>query len=55
MVHDTLVGSDDHDSELSGWEDEWDELLILVMGDVESWGDDSTFVESSVQLNHDLS
>ena len=55
VVHDT-VGSGENDvSELSGGEDVVDELLEVLEFEVVSGGDDSALVQSSVQLNDDLS
>ena len=55
MVHESLVGGDDNVSELSGWEDATDEVLELGNGEIESWGDDSALVKSSVEVDNDLS
>ena len=55
MVHDTLVGGEDDETELSGWEDLIDELLEILQFQVESWWDDTGLVESSVQIDNDLS
>ena len=55
VVHDTLVGGEDDVSELSGWEDLVDELLEVLQLQVESWGDDTALVESSVQIDDNLS
>ena len=55
VVHDTLVGGQDNVTELSGWEDIVDELLEVLELKVESWGDDTALVKSSVEVNDDLS
>ena len=55
VVHDTLVGGKDDVTELSGWEDGVNEFLEILKFEVESWGDNTTFVESSVKINNDLS
>ena len=55
VIHDTLVGGEDDVSELSGWEDLINELLEILKFEVESWGDDTALVESSVKINNDLS
>ena len=55
VVHDTLVGSQNDVSELSGWEDLVNELLEILQLQIESWWDDTGLVESSVQVNNDLS
>ena len=55
MVEESLVGGEDDVSELSRWEDGTDEVLELGNCEVESWGDDTALVESSVKVNDDLS
>jgi hypothetical protein len=54
VVDNTLVGSEDDETELSGWEDLINELLEILQLEVESWGDDTALVESSVEVNDDL-
>ena len=54
VVHDTLVGGEDNVAKLSGWEDIVDELLEVLELEVESWGDDTALVKSSVEVNDDL-
>jgi hypothetical protein len=55
VVNESLVGGKDEESELSGWEDSVGELLESSLSDGESWGDDSALVDSSVQVNNNLS
>ena len=55
VVHDTLVGGKDDIAELSGWQNLVNELLEILKLEVESWGDDTALVESSVELDNDLS
>ena len=55
MVDNTLVGGEDDVSELSGWEDLVNELLEILQLQVESWGDDTALVKSTVKVNNDLS
>ena len=55
VIHDTLVGGEDDVSELSGWENGVNELLEILKLEVESWGDNTALVESSVKINNDLS
>ena len=55
VIHDSLVGSKDNVSELSGGEDLNEEFLEVLELNIESWGNDSTFVESSVKFDDDLS
>ena len=55
VIHDSLVGGQENVAELSGWEDVVKEGLEVFDFQVESWIDDSALVESSVQVNDDLS
>ena len=54
VVHDTLSGGEDGETELSGGEDLGDDILESVELDVESGGDNSALVESSVQVDNNL-
>ena len=54
VVDNTLVGGEDDETELSGWENLWDKLLEVLELEVESWGDDTALVQSSVKVNDDL-
>ena len=54
VVHNTLVGGQDDVTELSGWKDLVNKLLEVLELKVEPWGDDTTLVESSVQINDNL-
>ena len=55
VVHDTLVGGKDNKSELTGGEDGGDEVLELLEGEIETGRDDTALVQTSVELNDDLS
>jgi len=55
VIHNTFGGGEDKVTELSGWHNLGDELLEVLNLKVESWGDDTAFVESSVQINNNLS
>ena len=55
VIHNTFVGGEDDVSELSGWKNLINELLEILKFEVESWGDNTAFVESSVKVNNDLS
>ena len=55
VIHDTLVGGEDDVTELSGRQDLVDKLLEILELEVESWGDDSAFVKSTVKVNNNLS
>jgi hypothetical protein len=54
VVHDSLVGGQDDVSELSGWQDLVQDLLVVFELDIKPWGDDSALVDSSVELNDDF-
>ena len=54
VVHDTLVGGKDDIAELSGWQNLVNELLEILKLEVESWGDDTALVQSTIELNDDL-
>lgn len=55
VVHDTSRGSQDDVTELSGGQQVVSPSLNVRNFDVESRGDDTTFVQSPVQLDNDLS
>ena len=55
MVHNSLVGGKNDKTELSGWENTVNEFLEVLQFKVESWGDDTALVKSSIELNNDLS
>ena len=55
VVHDSLVGGQHDVSELSGGEHLVHELLEVLQLEVESGGDDSALVKSSVEVDDDLS
>lgn len=54
VIHNTLVGSEDEETELSGWKDLLCELLEVLDWEIESWGEDTALVKSSVQVDNDL-
>lgn len=54
VVHDTVGGSENDVSELSGWEDVVDELLEVLELEVVSGGDNTALVQSAVQVNNDF-
>lgn len=54
VVHDTSRGGQDNVTELSGWQQVVSPSLDVTNLDVESWGDDTTLVQSTGQLNNDL-
>ena len=54
VADDTLVGGEDDVTELSGRKDGVAELLEVLELEVESWGDDTALVQSSVKVNDDL-
>ena len=55
MVHDALVSSQDESTELTGWEDGIAEVLEVPELDIEVGGNNSTLVESSIEVYDDLS
>ena len=55
VVHDTLVGGQNESAELTGWEDGVAEVLEVFELEIEVGGDDSALVESSIEVNADLS
>ena len=54
MVHDTSRGGQDDETELSGWQQVVSPSLDVTDLDVESWRNDTTLVQSTGQLNDDL-
>ena len=54
VVHDSLVGSEDKFTILTGWENSVAEVLEILELKVEVWRDNTALVESSVQVDDDL-
>ena len=54
MVHNTSGSSQDNVTELSGWQQVSSPLFDIGNLNVESWRDNTTLVQSTVQLNDDL-
>ena len=54
VVHDTVGGGENNETELSGGEEIVDEFLEVLKFEVVSGGDNSAFIESSVEFNNDL-
>ena len=54
VVHDTLVGGEDDDSELTGGKHGVGEILELSKGKIETRRDDTAFVETAVKVDDDL-
>ena len=54
MVHDTSRGGQDDIAELTGGQQLDDPLLEIGQADVVAGGDDTSLVETAVQLNDDL-
>ena len=54
VVDDTLVGGKDEETELSGRQDVVAELLEVLQLEVESRGDDSALVKSTIEIDDDL-
>ena len=54
VVHNTSGSSQDNVTELSGWQQVSSPLFDIGNLNVESWRDNTTLVQSTVQLNDDL-
>ena len=54
VVHDTLVGGENNDTELTGGKNGVGEILELSEGEIETGGDDTALVEATVEVNNDL-
>ena len=54
VVHNSQVSGENNNSELSGWQDGGGEVLEVLELEIETWGDDSALVQSSVKVNDDL-
>ena len=54
VIHDTLVGGKDEDTELTGGEGGGQEVLELPGGQVEAGWDDTTLVEATVEVDNNL-
>ena len=55
MIHDTISSGENDMSELSRRKDLVAPIFNLIDWDVESWRDDSTFINSSKELDYDFS
>lgn len=54
MVHNTLVGGQDDETELTGGEHGVGEVLELVELEIETGGDNTALVEATVEVNNNL-
>jgi hypothetical protein len=54
VVHDTLVGGKDNDTELTGGKDSVGEVFELAEGEIEAGGDHTALVQTAVQVDNDL-
>ena len=54
MVHDTSRGGQDDVTELSGWQQVGSPFFNVTNLNVKSWGNNTTFVQSTVQLDDNL-
>ena len=54
MVHNTVWGSEDEVTELTRWEQVGSKLLNLVQGDVKSWRNDTALVQSTKEVDDNL-
>jgi len=55
VVHDTVWGGEDEMAELTRWEQIGSELLNLVQGNVKSWRNDTALVQSTEEIDDNLS
>ena len=51
MVHNSLRSSENNVSEQARWEEIVGPFLDVVMGYIETWADDSTFVKTTDKIN----
>ena len=54
VVHDTSGSGQDDVTKLTRWQQVGDPLFNVVDSDVESWRNDTNLVQSTVQLNDNL-
>ena len=54
MVHDSSRCGEDDISELSAGQEIVGPLFNFSDGNIKPWGDDTTFVESTIQINNNL-
>ena len=54
VIDDTLVGGKDEEAVLSGRQNTVAELLEVLQFEIESGGDDTTLVKSTVEVDNDL-
>ena len=54
VVHDTLVGGEHENTELTGRKDSVGEVLELSEGQIETGRDDTALVEATVEVHNDL-
>lgn len=55
VVHDSEGSGKDDESKLSRWKQVSNPVFNVFEMDIESWGNDSTLVETTDELNDDLS
>lgn len=54
VIHDALVSGEDNNAELTGGKDSGGELLEILEGEIETGGDNTALVETTVQVDDDL-
>jgi hypothetical protein len=54
VVHDTLIGGQDDEAELTGGENAVGEVFEILELEIETGGNDTTLVKTTVQVNNDL-
>merc|ERR1739838_633534 len=54
VVHDSSTGSEDNESELSRWQQVVRPSFHIFNSNIKSWRDNTTFVQTTVELNNNL-
>ncbi len=54
VIHDALVSGEDNNAELTGGKDSGGELLEILEGEIETGGDNTALVQTTVQVDDDL-
>jgi hypothetical protein len=54
VVHDTIRSGQDKLTKLTGWKQVRGQLLDLVKSNIKSWGDDTTLVQTTKEVDNDL-
>jgi len=54
VIHNTIRGGQDDETELTGWQQVGDPLLHIIDLDIKTRADDTTLVKTTVELDDDL-